>query len=564
MEDECNLTEHDFIQTTDGHDLPYVPTFDLLNISIRDREIEEQPPHLRIDILKEEVSSPTGTVGDRFEGNRSRSVDLIVRSQTDGNGMGDARSSVAGTNENMIVGSSSLIPRTANNDSGDPTYHVFFSHAREDRKWVVDVLNKLESHEYGFKCCFADRDFELGRSVFDNIGRSIQASAKTVIVLSPEFLSSDWCEYEIRMTLEADLSARKRILIPVMLRPCRVPDFIGRLTYIEVENEHFWERFISALKHTNDCEVDVSLSGNYISRSGASSLQLPFHHNLDKLAKISLRETCDCCSNFTCDIVPNEITGSISAENFREILEILKEQQFVKRHPFFTCPAFCFPLWTTIFIGGSLMLTYILMMVLIPAQQGGKSYIFFDFGLAGIVLLLIACTLCSIRCACGYHSAIHFTKALRRANEISLRYNLMVGYKIFGCIGCQCSKLNIIFYFYDWRLCIAHFREHLRSADEWNRNSDIPNVNAAEILPIANGDPDEDLVTETLAAHVPEYLELFGKKKLQLPVDERHVRRCECLCQFAESLEVKNDHRLVRAFGVKSRRPFKRIAEFFI
>ena len=173
---------------------------------------------------------------------------------------------------------------------------------------------------------------------------SIQASAKTVIVLSPEFLSSDWCEYEIRMTLEADSISRKRILIPVMLRPCRVPDFIGRLTYIEVDNEHFWERFITALKQTDNCEVDVSKSGNYISRSGASSLQLPFHHNLDKLTKISLRENCDCCSDTSCDIVPNEISGSMNAEDFQNIMSILAAQQFVKRHAFFAWPSTCIPM----------------------------------------------------------------------------------------------------------------------------------------------------------------------------------------------------------------------------
>ena len=128
--------------------------------------------------------SETENVGDRFEENRSRSVDLMRRPQADGNGMGDALSFVTGTNENTIAGSSSLNTSTANNDSSNSKYHVFFSHVREDRDWVIEVLNKLESPEYGFKCCFADRDFELGRSVFENITRSIQASAKTVIVLS--------------------------------------------------------------------------------------------------------------------------------------------------------------------------------------------------------------------------------------------------------------------------------------------------------------------------------------------------------------------------------------------
>ena len=246
------------------------------------------------------------------------------------------------------------------------------------------------------------------------------------------------------MTLEADLSARKRILIPVMLRPCRVPDFIGRLTYIEEENVHFWERFVSALKQTNDCEVDVSQSGNYISRNGASSLQLPFHHNLDKLVKISVSENCDCCSDTSCDTVPNEITGSISAEDFQKILVILKEQQFVKRHPFFTCSGFCVPFWVTLFIGICQSIYHILVALTSPPGGVPISF-FFGTGPPGLVCLLIACTLGSMRCACGYYSAKFFTRHLRLANKISLRYNLMVGYKTVGCNGCQCNKVNIIF-----------------------------------------------------------------------------------------------------------------------
>ena len=519
--------------------------YDQLNISIRDGPAEPHPSHLRIEDLKEKGSEH---VEDLLE-------DEIFQEKTGDGGHIDSNILYQHIATCAIIKDEVKVRAL-----GELKFDVFISHAREDRSWVVDILNKLESPEHGFKCCFADRDFELGRSVFDNITRSIQASAKTVLVLSPEFIDSDWCEFEIRMTLEADLSARKRILIPVMLRPCRVPDFIGRLTYIEVENEHFWERFISAL-YSRDIESDTTQAGNHGNRYRATSLQLPFHRNLDKLVKIDvsgIHFCCCCCgSESSCRIVPNEITETIIAEDFQKIMGIFKQQPYVKCRSCFTC-AF----WTTRVVG-SICFAGIMILLLYSSPRVDE---FIQTALALILSsLLIECIFVSIRLACGCHSAKNFNRAIQRANEISSRYNLMVGYEKFGCFNaCFWSKLNMIFYFYDWRLCLAHFREHQRCGEEWNRHSDLSNVNADEILPFASCGPTEDFAEESLMAYVPEYLELFGKKKLEQPTEERHVRHCECLCQFAESLEAQNKARLVCVFGVKSRRPFKRIAEFLV
>ena len=550
IEEACNLTDHDFIQTSEGRILPYAPTYDQLNISIRDGQAEQHPSHLRIEELKEKAMSETGCehVEDLLE-------DEIFQEET-GNGEHIDSNILYQDIPTCAIISDEVKVRALD----ELKFDVFISHAREDRNWVVDILNKLESPEHGFKCCFADRDFELGRSVFDNITRSIQASAKTVIVLSPEFIDSDWCEFEIRMTLEADLSARKRILIPVMLRQCRVPDFIGRLTYIEVENEHFWERFISAL-YSRDIESDMTQTGNQSNRYRVTSLQLPFHRNLDKLVKIDVSDIhccCCCCgSESSCRIVPNEIAETIIAEDFQKIIGIFKQQPYVKCRSLFTC-AF----WTVVVVE-SIWVVGIMILILISIERVDESL---PTSLVLILpTLLILCIFASIRLACGCHSAKNFNRAIRRANEISLRYNLMVGYEKFGCFNaCFWSKLNIIFNFYDWRLCLAHFREHQRYDAEWNRNSDLSDINTDEIHPIASNGPTEDFAEESLMAYIPEYLELFVKKKLKQPTEERHVRHCECLCQFAESLKAQNETRLVCVFGVKSRRPFKRIAEFLI
>ena len=140
MEEACNLTEHDFIQTADGHDLPYAAAYGMFNISIR--EVEEQPSHLRIDDLKEENSSPPGNVGDRLEGSHSRSEALLPRSQNHGNETERrAQSTNIGTNGSIIGGSSDR--STINGNCRSTTWEnrdiMYSFHMLEKiASWVVD------------------------------------------------------------------------------------------------------------------------------------------------------------------------------------------------------------------------------------------------------------------------------------------------------------------------------------------------------------------------------------------------------------------------------------------
>ena len=127
-------------------------------------------------------------------------------------------------------------------------YHAFFAFSREDRDWVVGLIDELESPPYGFKCCYHDRDFIPGVPVLQNIDNSVQESLKTVVVLSPEYIKSAWCSYETQVVMDYDIETRQGILIPIMLRQCQIPEYIGRLSYIDVsKNDHFMNRLVSGL-----------------------------------------------------------------------------------------------------------------------------------------------------------------------------------------------------------------------------------------------------------------------------------------------------------------------------
>ena len=49
------------------------------------------------------------------------------------------------------------------------TYDVFISYASEDHEWVTEELVPKLEKEHQFKCCFHERDFQIGVTVMQNI-----------------------------------------------------------------------------------------------------------------------------------------------------------------------------------------------------------------------------------------------------------------------------------------------------------------------------------------------------------------------------------------------------------
>eukprot|EP00058_Branchiostoma_floridae_P009853 XP_002595341.1 hypothetical protein BRAFLDRAFT_87578 [Branchiostoma floridae] len=127
-------------------------------------------------------------------------------------------------------------------------YHVFFCYSSADGPCVEDMVQKLESDENGFKCCFHERDFPLGEDIFKNMARSIEESQKTVFVLSPDFVKSRWCEFEMQMAMGKNITEENKKVIPVMLRKCDLPYFLRHRTYLEEGSKYFLNRFIGALE----------------------------------------------------------------------------------------------------------------------------------------------------------------------------------------------------------------------------------------------------------------------------------------------------------------------------
>jgi len=141
-------------------------------------------------------------------------------------------------------------------------YHAFLSYSHHDSGWVNDCLvPMLESLNPGLRLCIHERDFTPGEWIVDNIIHCIEQSAKTIFVLSRNFVDSEWCHYELYFAHQRTMAERKDSLVLLLIEPlptasvphkfCKLRSILGKKTYlvwpeVEAKRAIFW-RSLSAL-----------------------------------------------------------------------------------------------------------------------------------------------------------------------------------------------------------------------------------------------------------------------------------------------------------------------------
>lgn len=145
-------------------------------------------------------------------------------------------------------------------------FDAFISYSEHDADWTKEnLLEKLEND--GFRICYHERDFKPGHPVLGNIFYCIENSYKVLFVLSPSFVNSCWCQYELYFAEHRVLNENLDSLIMIVLEdlpPHSVPQKFSKLrkllrrkTYLkwspeEQKQKMFWHQLKAVLKTTNE------------------------------------------------------------------------------------------------------------------------------------------------------------------------------------------------------------------------------------------------------------------------------------------------------------------------
>lgn len=130
-------------------------------------------------------------------------------------------------------------------------YDVFISYSHRNKDWVRGWLAP-QLKNAGLKVCIDHENFEPGAPSIIEMERAVLQSRKTVLVLTPEYLQSEWTEFENILVQTLDPAAHQRRLLPVLLVRCELPLRIGILTYLDftqsAEHTERIEQLITAIR----------------------------------------------------------------------------------------------------------------------------------------------------------------------------------------------------------------------------------------------------------------------------------------------------------------------------
>jgi len=110
-------------------------------------------------------------------------------------------------------------------------FDAFISYSHRDREFAEMLLTELEKR--GFKVAIDYKDFSVGSPVILEMERFIANSRHTIIVVSPDYLSSAWTEFEALMASTSDPAGRLRKIIPIVYGKVKLPPLLSRLTYLD-------------------------------------------------------------------------------------------------------------------------------------------------------------------------------------------------------------------------------------------------------------------------------------------------------------------------------------------
>ncbi|CAL1544805.1 unnamed protein product [Lymnaea stagnalis] len=133
-------------------------------------------------------------------------------------------------------------------DGRDYDAFVSYASADLDRQFVIQTLVPRLEGRMCYTLCIHQRNFVAGLYITDNITGSVKKSRRTLLVISPAFVSSSWCKFEYQMALQEMLHEKHRIL----------PIIIGDVSHLKDEMDDTLKSILNTVTWLEYPGIDAS------------------------------------------------------------------------------------------------------------------------------------------------------------------------------------------------------------------------------------------------------------------------------------------------------------------
>ncbi|MCH8807596.1 MAG: TIR domain-containing protein, partial [Planctomycetes bacterium] len=129
-------------------------------------------------------------------------------------------------------------------------FDVFISYSSKDKKWVRgELLKRIE--QAGLTAFIDHGGFTPGAPSIEECERGVEQCRKTLLILTPDYVVSDWCAIENILAQTLDPANRQLRLIPLLKKDCEKPLRIAALTHIDFTDgadlDLAWRQLLTAL-----------------------------------------------------------------------------------------------------------------------------------------------------------------------------------------------------------------------------------------------------------------------------------------------------------------------------
>lgn len=111
-------------------------------------------------------------------------------------------------------------------------WDVFVSYNKADRGWAEWIAWQLEDH--GWRVLIQAWDFVPGGNWANKMQEGVRRAKRTLAVLSPDYLKSVYGTAEWEVAWADDPLGQQRKLLPVRVRECDRPGFLGQVVGVDL------------------------------------------------------------------------------------------------------------------------------------------------------------------------------------------------------------------------------------------------------------------------------------------------------------------------------------------
>ncbi|KAL3848386.1 hypothetical protein ACJMK2_019246 [Sinanodonta woodiana] len=146
----------------------------------------------------------------------------------------------------------------------DFQYDIYVAYSDKDRQWIRNELWKNLENEKGFKLYIRDKSEDPGVAKCDSIVDNMYNSRKAILVISRNFMSCPWCQYQLQVAQNRSVQVGSDWLILVVLGDLKIRHVTKSLhvllkqrnviTWSDEENgkQLFWSQLLASIENCRD------------------------------------------------------------------------------------------------------------------------------------------------------------------------------------------------------------------------------------------------------------------------------------------------------------------------